>query len=315
MQARIVFSKVLRVKLPLLLGIVALAAAAASCGSTSEATSGSGLRVVATTPQAADLARHVAGDRARVSQMLAANADPHDYEPRPRDVTALADAQVVIRSGGEVDEWLGQALDGAGGDPTVTTLIDAVDRRGDDPHWWQDPHNAIKAVEAIRGALSAADPGGRATYGRNAAAFTRTLTRLDRQIEACMSRIPAEQRKLVTTHDALGYYARRYGITVVGTVIPSLSTHGQASAGQLAELAQTIRAEHVRTIFAESSVNAKVEEAIARETGARVGPALYADTLGPEGSAGATYVGSLTANTRALAEGFSPGSDCAVDGR
>jgi zinc/manganese transport system substrate-binding protein/manganese/iron transport system substrate-binding protein len=303
---------------PCLALLVLLAVALPSCASSSEAIGGSGLRVVATTTQAADLARHVAGNRARVSQMLAANADPHEYEPRPRDVSALADARVVIRSGGDVDDWLQQALDGAGGDPKVVTLIDAVRRRRDekgdlDPHWWQDPANAVNAVEAIRAALVAADPAGRAAYDANAAGFTRRLTVLDRQIASCMEAIPAAARKLVTTHDALGYYARRYGIEVVGTVIPSLSTHGQASAGQLAGLARTIRAEGVRTIFAESSVNAKVEEAIARETGARLGPALYADTLGPEGSKGATYVGSMAANSRALAEGFEPGSSCSVD--
>src|SRR5204862_3548683 len=106
----------------------------------------------------------------------------------------------------------------------------------------------------------------------------------------------------------LGYYARRYGLRVVGAVIPSLSTHGQASAGDLARLADTIRRERVRAIFAESSVNASVEDAIAQETGARVGRPLWADALGPHGSDGATYAQAIRSNTVAIVEGVSGGT-------
>ena len=112
----------------------------------------------------------------------------------------------------------------------------------------------------------------------------------------------------MTTHDALGYYAGRYGIDVIGAVIPSLTTEAQPSAGDTAKLVQTIEDTGVKAIFAESSVNPKVEAAIARETGAKVGRALWADTLGPEGSNGATYVQSIAANTRALVDGFTGGA-------
>ncbi len=119
--------------------------------------------------------------------------------------------------------------------------------------------------------------------------------------------MPAERRKLVTTHDSLGYYASRYGIEVVGAVIPSLTTQGQASAGETAELVRTIRAEGVEAIFTESGLEPKIEEAIASEAGARVGEPLWADTLGPEGSGAETYTGSVAANTRALVDGFGGG--------
>ena len=135
------------------------------------------------------------------------------------------------------------------------------------------------------------------------------LQALDAAVRDCIDRIPTEQRTLVTTHDALGYYARRYGLRVVGTVIPSLSTQGQASAGDLAALVDTIRREKVRAIFAESSVNASVEDAIAQETGARVGRPLWADSLGPKGSSGATYEDSIRANTAAIVEGLT-GETC-----
>lgn len=285
--------------------------AIAGCG-TNEAARTGRVAVTATTTQVADLARNVGGSRVNVTGLLAPNADPHEYEPRPDDVKALAQSRLLLRSGGDLDEWLSDAIESAGGEAEVVTLIDSVKplREGDaiDPHWWQDPRNAEIAVTSIRDALTQADPDGRAAYAANADAYLAKLRELDRAVAACLNGIPPAQRKLVTTHDALGYYARRYGIEVIGTVIPSLSTQGQPSAGETAKLIDTIKRERVRAIFAESSVNAKVEQAIARETGAKVGTPLWADTLGPKTSDGATYLGSIAANTRALVEGFTAGA-------
>ena len=296
--------------MPVRLALAALAALAllvAGCGEDDGAAAAAGPEVVATTTQVADLARNVGGDRAAVTALLAPNADPHDYEVRPRDAEAVAEAAVVLRSGGDLDEWLQEAIDGSGTEAPVLNLIERVETIGDDPHWWQDPHNAELAVAAIRDALAAADPDGAATYRANAAAYLADLRALDRAVAACMEQIPARRRKLVTTHDALGYYAQRYDVDVIGTVIPSLSTEGQASAGELSELVDTIRAEDVRAIFAESSVGAKVEQAVADEAGATIGRPLWADTLGPEDSDGATYLDSIAANTRALVDGFTRG--------
>jgi ABC-type Zn uptake system ZnuABC Zn-binding protein ZnuA len=285
----------------------------AGCGEDgSAARAGDRLKLVATTTQAADLARSVGGARVEVVGLLAPNADPHEYEVRPRDVKAVADADVVVRSGGDVDEWLTDAIEGAGTDAPVVTLSDKIDPIGSgedlDPHWWQDPRNAAIAVGEIRAALDAADPSHAPAYDRNAKRYTRELVRLDGWVASCMGKVPVSERKLVTTHDSLAYYARRYDIDVIGTVIPSLSTAGQPSAGETADLVQTIRDTGVKTIFAESSVNPKVEEAIARETGATVGKALWADSLGPPRSSGGTYVRSIVWNTSALADGFTGGA-------
>jgi ABC-type Zn uptake system ZnuABC Zn-binding protein ZnuA len=290
-----------------LLGLLGLLAVA-GCGDDGTAKANGRVAVVATTTQVADLARHVAGDNADVRSILAPNADPHEYELRPHDLQAVADADLVLRSGGDVDEWLDEAIDGSGSDAPVVTLGDEVGLVGDDPHWWQDPRNAEIAVGAIARALGRADPAHRGDYDRRGTAYTRQLRSLDRGVAACMAKVPEAQRKLVTTHDALGYYARRYGIEVIGTVIPSLSTEGQPSAGDTAKLIDTIRATGVKAIFAESSVNPKVEAAIAQETGAKVGAALWADTLGPKGSDGATYIQSIESNTRALVDGFTGGA-------
>jgi ABC-type Zn uptake system ZnuABC Zn-binding protein ZnuA len=300
---------------PLLAVLFALALIAAGCGEDDKGGGSSGgFEVVATTTQAADLARNVAGTRATVTGLMAPNADPHEYEVRPRDVEAISEAGLIVRSGGDLDEWLQEAIEGSGAEAPVLTLIDHVEtRKGEeegepiDPHWWQDPRNAERAVATIRDELIRADPDGAAEYRANADAYLAKLRRLDQAVAACVDKVPPDRRKLVTTHDALGYYADRYGIQVIGTVIPALTTEGQPSAGETAELVNTIRTEGVKTIFAESSVDPKVEAAIARESGAHVGEELWADTLGPQGSSGATYLESIAANTRALVDGFTDG--------
>jgi zinc/manganese transport system substrate-binding protein len=284
---------------------LALLLAVAGCGDEHTGT----ITVVATTTQAADLTRNVAGSTAHVVQLLAPNADPHEYEVRPSDLKALADADLIVRSGGDVDEWLDDAIEGSGTDAPVVTLSDKIKLNGDDPHWWQDPRNAVTAIAEIETGLDRVDPAHKTARARTTAAYRKRLRRLDRDVAACVEKLPQDYRKLVTTHDALGYYARRYGFDVIGTVIPSLSTEGQPSAGDTAKLITTIRRTGVKAIFAESSVNSKVEAAIASETGARVGKALWADSLGPEGSDGATYVDSIWSNTVAIVEGLTRGKE------
>jgi ABC-type Zn uptake system ZnuABC Zn-binding protein ZnuA len=300
-----------------LAALLCLVPLVSACGDDDSTAAGdTSVTVVATTTQAADLARAVGGDRARVVGLIPANADPHDYEVRPGDIKALTDADLVIRSGGDLDDWLASAIESSGTDASELTLIDHVqtleggheEEHGVDPHWWQDPRNAEAAVAEIEKALSAADADGAATYARNADAYTAKLTALDRAVAACLDKIPAAQRKLVTTHDALGYYANRYGLEVVGAVIPSLSTQAQASAGEVDGLIDTIKREQVKAIFAESSVNPKLEQVIADQSGATIGKALWADTLGPEGSDGDTYLKSIASNTRAIADGLSGGA-------
>src|SRR3954447_26290160 len=127
--------------------------------------------VVATTTQVADMTRAVAGHDIPVKQILQPNADPHEYEPRPSDAQAVANAKLVIRSGGDVDDWLGGVIDQAGGKARVVKLIDDVDKRGTDPHWWQDPRNAIKATEAIRDAHAKVDPKHAPGYRARSAAY------------------------------------------------------------------------------------------------------------------------------------------------
>jgi ABC-type Zn uptake system ZnuABC Zn-binding protein ZnuA len=279
---------------------------AAGCGSSDP--SSTSVTAVATTTQLADFARNVGGDRVSVDSILRPNSDPHEYEPRPSDAAAVAKAGIVFRSGGDLDQWLDQVIDSAGGDAKQVTLIDSVKREGDDPHWWQDPRNSVIAVAAIRDALIEVDPGGRRGYERRAAAYTAKLRQLDAEVRRCIDQVPADKRKLVTTHDALGYFAKRYGIRVIGAVIPSLSTQAQPSAKDVQELVDQIESEGVEAIFPEASLSKKLEQAISREAGAEVGGQLWADTLGPKGSSGATYLGAIASNAKTLADGMSGGS-------
>jgi len=281
------------------------------------------VQVSATTTQVADLVRNVAGDRAEVKGILPPNADPHDYEPRPSDVAALGEAAVVFKSGGDLDLFADQLIEAGGGDGEVVALLDRVttiaggdDDGGDeehaegavDPHWWQDPRNAVVAVEAIRDALITADPGGAETYEANAADYVDKLETLDDQIAGCIGELAPERRKLVTEHDALGSYADRYGLEIIGTTIPALTTQAQPSAGDTAALVDLIRSEGVPVIFPESALNPKLATAIAAEADATVGEPLYADTLGPADSEGATYIGAMRANTAAIVSGLSGGT-------
>jgi ABC-type Zn uptake system ZnuABC Zn-binding protein ZnuA len=300
----------------LLVPAAAAALLLAGCGADTGGAPAGQVKVVASTTQIADFARAVGGDRAKVVQLLKANTDPHDYEPRPYDVLATADAGAVLESGDGLDRWMGTVVKQAGSDATVVDLGARVPvRLPGDPHWWHDPRNAHAAVTAIRDALARANPGARAVYARNAGAYLTRLRALDRGIAACMRRVPRSARKLVTDHDAFGYFARRYGIAVVGAVIPSQTTQAQSSARDVARLTRLIRRERVRAVFPESSINAKLARAIARQTGAVSDLTLYGDTLGPNGSAGATYLTMERANADAMVRGFTGGAQrCTIPG-
>jgi ABC-type Zn uptake system ZnuABC Zn-binding protein ZnuA/ABC-type Mn2+/Zn2+ transport system permease subunit len=295
--------------------VLVAAVVVAGCGSGSDGAAGR-LRVVATTTQIADWMRQVGRDDVELHQILQPNTDPHEYEPRPKDVEATAGAAVVFESGDGLDDWMGKVVSQSGGHPHVVVLGDSVPVRlaGEasgpeasrfDPHWWHDPRNAEAAVRRIGRALASADPAHRPTFERRAAAYAARLLRLDREVARCFSRVPASARKLVTDHDAFRYFAHHFRIDVVGAVIPSQTTQAQPSAGATARLIRLIRREHVRAVFPESSINRRLAETIARETGATSSYTLYGDTLGPSGSRGATYIEAERVNADAMARGFS----------
>jgi ABC-type Zn uptake system ZnuABC Zn-binding protein ZnuA/ABC-type Mn2+/Zn2+ transport system permease subunit len=307
-----------RPALPGLAATLALALlAAAGCGQSGQASDGR-LEVVATTTVLGDWVRAVGGDAVAVDQVLEPNTDPHEYEPRPSDIEAAAGAALVFANGDGLDSWIDEVVSDSGSGAEVVDLGAVVPDRlpgedpGDeassyDPHWWHDPRNAEAAVAEIERHLAAAAPARRRLFEHNAERYLARLRALDSGIRRCVDAVPAARRKLVTDHDAFGYFAHRYGIDVVGAVIPSQTTQAQPSAKDLAELARTVEEQGVSAIFPESSLSPKLAEAIARQTGASAEHTLYGDSLGPEGSAGATYLGMEAANADAMVAGFTDG--------
>jgi ABC-type Zn uptake system ZnuABC Zn-binding protein ZnuA len=269
------------------------------------------LDVVATTTQLQDLARNVGGARVSVTGILKPNVDPHEYEPRPSDAVALYRAKLIVESGVGLDAWMAKLIDEAGGKAPVFVASNGLRiRQGDaeepkgDPHWWHDPTNFEKAATALAGALGTVDPAGRATYRQNALRYVATLKAMDAANRRMLRAVPVARRKLVTNHDAFGYLAAHYDITVLGSVLGSLSTSAQPSARDIADLVKKIRAAHVKAIFTESSINPKLEQQIAGEAGVKVYANLYGDTLGPAGSKGATYVQMERWNVTAIVDGL-----------
>jgi len=331
--ALVLLGRAVRKSRPAALAVAALGLVLFAAGCGNGGGDGDGpIKVVATTTQVADLVREVGGDQIDLTQILQPNTDPHDYEPRPSDVEAFVDAKLVFKSGGHLDEWTDQMIEDSGSDATVVDLSanlpvelhageDAHDHEGEagheedhaedeeeiDPHWWHDPVNARAAVGEIESALVAADPTGRKAFASNARSYDAELVSLNETIAKCFKSIPANERKMVTDHDAFNYFATRYGIEVVGAVIPALTTQAQPSAGDLAQLEQTIRDENVKAIFPESSVSKKLSEAVAGDTGASTEYELFGDTLGSDDSDGSTYITMIQSNANNIMLGLTGG--------
>jgi len=285
------------------LAVVVLAAA--GCTQTAIAKPPPGtIAVVATTTQMQDLVRNVGGGRVHVVGILHPNVDPHDFEPTPSTVVGLTGAKLVVESGVGLDAWADQLVSSAGTSAPVFDAAASLPIRGDDPHWWGDPTLVERAATALARRLGEVDPGHRAAYARNGARYIRQVARMDAENRRLVATVPPADRKLVTNHDAFGYLAAHYGIRVVGSVFPALSTAAQPSAQDVASLIGRIRAQHVRAIFTESSLDPAVERQIGAEAGARVFADLYGDSLGPAGSPGATYLGMERWNVRAMVAGF-----------
>jgi ABC-type Zn uptake system ZnuABC Zn-binding protein ZnuA len=301
---------------------------------------GDRLQVVATTPVVADFARAVGGDAAQVSAIMKPNVDPHDYEASPADIQAISTADVVVENGVGLEAWLTDAVEAAGfSGPVVDSSEGVTIHEGEeghegeagqegeagheeesphaeesehaegeeehgheagDPHIWHDPQNAMIMARNIANALVAADPDDKSTYEANLADYVGQLTALDEEIERKIDSIPADQRKLVTNHDAFGYFIERYGMTFVGSIIPSFDTSAELSGRDIADLVAKIKSTGVKAIFSEASLPPKTAETIGRDAGVTViggENALYGDSLGPAGSDGTTYLGMMRHNT------------------
>jgi manganese/iron transport system substrate-binding protein len=271
---------------------------------------GGRLRVVATTTQVADLAANVGGDRAQVTSLLKPGIDPHDYEPSPADIDAIAHADLVLENGVGLEAWLGDTIDSSGFDGPVVDTSQGVRLRmvggAADPHIWQNPRNAERMAATIERGLAAADPSAATTFQANLAAYTRQLQALDSEVQRQIDSLA--NKRLVTNHDAFGYYIDRYGLQLVGSVIPSFDTSAELSGRDIRDLVARIKATRVKAVFSETSLPPRTAETIGREAGVKVvtgEDALYGDTLGPRGSDGDTYLKMIRHNTRTIVSNLS----------
>ncbi|HKI53093.1 MAG TPA: metal ABC transporter substrate-binding protein [Anaerolineales bacterium] len=261
--------------------------------------------ILTSTTFLADITRNIAGDRVSVESLLPIGADPHSYQPTPRDVARVADSELLIINGVGYEHFIETLLENAGGEKEVLEASAGISPREDadgiDPHMWLDPNNVIVYVENIREALTHYDPDGAAVYRSNADAYIAELQGLDTWIVEQVSQIPQEKRLLVTNHEALGYFAERYEFTIAGTVIESFSSGASPSAGQMAGLIDQIKSSGAPAIFLDASDNEALANQIADETGVRVVTDLHLESL-TDGPPAGTYIDMMKYNVSLIIE-------------
>ena len=264
--------------------------------------------VLASTTFLADIAQNVAGDRLQVESLLPVGTDPHSYQPIPQDVAKVADSKLLIVNGAGYEHFLDNVLANAGGERTVVEASaglkvreDAGNEHAIDPHLWLDPNNVIRYVENIRDGLVALDPGGADVYKSNAQAYIVQLQDLDRWIREQVNSIPAERRLLVTNHESLGYFAERYGFTVVGTVVPGFSSDAASSAQQMAALLDQIKVSGAPAVFLDAGDSPTLAQQIASDAGVTVVTDLHLESL-TDGPPAGTYIDMMKYNVTQIVE-------------
>jgi ABC-type Zn uptake system ZnuABC Zn-binding protein ZnuA len=288
-------------KLVCILTLLSLAA----CSAPVSSANGGSLLVVVTTSIIGDVAAQVGGSRMDVRVLLPVGSDPHAYEPRPQDVAALTDADLVLVNGLGLEATLTPLLQNAKATVAISDGIQALPFNGKegglDPHVWQDPNNVMLWVHNIAEAFSKADPTNAGEYAANAQTYINELTALDAWIIEQVARIPEGNRRLVTEHDTFGYFAARYGFELIGEIIPSVSTGSSPSAKELAALEDAIRAGGVKAVFVGSTVSPDLSRRVADDTGVKL-VALFTDSLSAPGGGAETYLAFMRYNVNAIVE-------------
>ena len=322
-----------RLLLPALAATAALVLAGCSTTATNASTGSDGdLKVVATTTQIADLTRNIVGDTdgVTITQLIQPNQSAHSYDPSVADLTALGQADVLVINGVGLEEWLDDAIEASGFDGITIdsdegiTILDGEaghedeateetaeeaehDHEGGNPHIWTDVKNAESMVATIADGLAGASATHAADFEANEADYAGRLADLDAWIHENVDAVPAAERLLVSNHDAFGYFTAAYGITYVGSVIPSFDDNAEPSAAEIDALVAAVKATGVKAVFSEASINPKAADTIAAEAGVAVysgDDALYGDSLGPADSDGATYIASQLHNVRLILESW-----------
>jgi len=275
------------------------------------------LKVVTTFSILGDLVRQVGGDRTEVATLVGPNGDAHVYSPSPADGRRLTEAKVVVTNGLKFEGWIDRLVKSSG---TQAALVEAAKglkplkgedeehghghaHAGFDPHAWQSIANAKVYVGNIRDALIAADAAGKAAYEANADSYLKQLDALEQEVKGLVAQIPADRRRIITSHDAFRYFGDAYGIEFVSP--QGVSTDAEASAKDVAKIIRQIKREAIKAVFVENVSDSRLMERVSKETGARIGQRVYSDALSDEKGPAGTYIDMMRHNIRAFSSALS----------
>jgi zinc/manganese transport system substrate-binding protein len=273
------------------------------------------LPVVASFSILGDLVRQVGGDRVDVSTLVGPNGDAHVFQPAPADVQKVRGARVLVLNGLGLEGWMTRLQQSSGFKGVVVTASDGVKaqtmedehggtRRITDPHAWQNLANGKIYVRNIEQALEKADPDGAEIYAGRAAKLIAAIDELDPQVRAAIDAVPKDRRKIITSHDAFGYFGTAYGMQFIAPT--GVSTESEPSARDVANIIRQIRAQHIPAIFLENISDPRMLERISKESGAIVGGTLYSDALSPADGPAGTYLDMFRHNVATLTKALAP---------
>lgn len=266
--------------------------------------------VVATASIFADMAENIAGDHVEVKMIVPIGSDPHLYKPRPSDAKLLAKADLILRNELTFEGWLKKLINNSNTDGKIVTITEGVNvvkslvyENSADPHAWMDASNGLVYIENIKNALIEIDPDNKEVYEINYGVYKQQLEDLDAYIATEIEKIPANQRILITSHDAFQYYGRRYGIKLES--IMGISTEAEAQTSDIRRLNKVIRNNKVPAVFIESTINPKMLEQLAADNNIEIGGELYADSIGEKDSEAPSYYDMLKYNTDVIVKALS----------
>lgn len=279
------------------------------------------VKTVASFSILADLVQQIGGDRVELTALVGPNGDAHVFSPTPADATKVANAKILFVNGLGFEGWINRLVKSSGSKASIVTVSSGVKElkteeehgrgrshaghgHGDlDPHAWQDVANAKIYVANIRDGLIKADPAGKEAYEANAKSYLAKLDALDAEVKAAVGAIPKERRKVITTHDAFGYFAKAYGMTFLAP--QGVSTEAEAAAAGVAKIVRQIKAERIPAVFLENISDPRLIEQVARESGAKIGGRLYSDALSDKAGPAGTYIEMIRNNVKAFQQALS----------
>jgi zinc/manganese transport system substrate-binding protein len=264
--------------------------------------------VIASFSVLADLCRNVGGDRLAVTPLVGPNGDAHVYQPSPADGKSLAAATLIVVNGLGLEGWMNRLIQASGAKAPVIVAANGINQlkivEGGhltlDPHAWQSVANAKIYVANIEKGLISADPEGTSIYSANAKAYQSELDTLEEDVKAAIRTIPPDRRRIITTHDAFGYFGAAYGFQFIAP--EGVSTEAEPSARDVAKIIRQIKTEKIPAVFLENVTDARMVQRIAQDSGATIGGTLFSDALSPPDGPATTYIDMMRHNVRQLSK-------------